>query len=195
MSHRVKEATHEALLESGSELIASEGFANVTLAQVAEAAGVSRQAVYLHFGSRTGLLTQVADYIWQKKGLPNPRQLVESAATAREALHLLVELRARACEVLDPYLYVPDGQSDPEGEVMQAYTKRQTERLEVFRITARRMKDEGVLQPGITVDAAAEMMWSVLSVPVWRSLVSMRGWSQRKFVREMEGLLTRALLS
>jgi AcrR family transcriptional regulator len=190
---RDKDATHGALLEAGAKLIAERGFAHVTLANIAEAAGVSRQSVYLHFGSRAGFLTEVADYIWQQVGLPNPFEMIESAPTAHAALRKVIELRALSGELLDPYLYVPDSQADPEGEVMLAYNQRQRARLEVFRAIAKRMKQEGVLRDGITVDVAADLMWSVLSVPVWRSLVSLRGWSRQKFVRHMERFLMKAL--
>ena len=48
--------THAALLRAARDLIEQDGFAALTMASVAERAGVSRRAVYLHFAGRTELL-------------------------------------------------------------------------------------------------------------------------------------------
>jgi AcrR family transcriptional regulator len=194
MSRRDRAATHEALLAAGRSLMARHGYAAVTLAQVAKAAGVSRQAVYLHFGSRANFLTEIADYIWRQAELPDPHELVRSAASAHEALHRLIELRARSSELLGPYHHIPTAADSSDAEVAEAYTRRQRARLAVFVAVAKRMKSEGVLRGGVSVNAAAELMWSVLSVPVWRYLADMQGWSHGVFVKRMDDFLTHALL-
>ncbi|HCT78525.1 MAG TPA: TetR family transcriptional regulator, partial [Micromonosporaceae bacterium] len=48
--------TREALLMATRELIEQDGFAGTTLAAIAERAGVSHRALYLHFSSRGELL-------------------------------------------------------------------------------------------------------------------------------------------
>lgn len=50
----------EALIERGGEIIERDGIAGLTLRAVAEAAGVSRQAPYHHFGDKDGLLAAIA---------------------------------------------------------------------------------------------------------------------------------------
>lgn len=195
MSSKQKQATRAAMLDAGLKLIARNGHAAVTLAAVAAAAGVSRQAVYLHFGSRAGFLNEAADHAWQKLGLPDPRVLVRDAASARAALRLLIELRARTAQELAPFQYVPGSDSAPDAALMEAYAQRQRQRLEVFVLIAKRAKAEGVLRSGVSVAAAAQLMWSVLSVPVWRSLVDLQGWSRRKFIRQMDDFLSHALFT
>lgn len=44
------------LLRAAREVVEQEGFPALTMAAVAERAGVSRRAVYLHFATRTDLL-------------------------------------------------------------------------------------------------------------------------------------------
>ncbi|GGK36617.1 TetR/AcrR family transcriptional regulator [Nocardia camponoti] len=48
--------TRATLIEVGTALFAKKGFAEVTTAQVCEAAGVTRGALYHHFGSMVGLM-------------------------------------------------------------------------------------------------------------------------------------------
>ena len=50
----------ETLIERGGEIIERDGIAGLTLRAVAEAAGVSRQAPYHHFGDKDGLLAAIA---------------------------------------------------------------------------------------------------------------------------------------
>lgn len=52
--------TAQAVLAAGTELLAARGFAEVSLDDVATAAGVTRGAVYHHYGSKAGLFGAVA---------------------------------------------------------------------------------------------------------------------------------------
>jgi AcrR family transcriptional regulator len=49
-----------ALFAAAVELVSGRGSANIPVTDLAEAAGVSRQLVYLHFGDRDGLLVAAA---------------------------------------------------------------------------------------------------------------------------------------
>ncbi|OLT11201.1 hypothetical protein BJF79_04785 [Actinomadura sp. CNU-125] len=51
------------MLKAARELIEQQGPAAATMAAVAERAGVSRRAVYLHFASRSDLLAALFDYL------------------------------------------------------------------------------------------------------------------------------------
>ena len=52
-------ATHAAILDAALEVLGRVGIAKLALEEVATEAGVSRQTVYRHFGSRDGLLSAV----------------------------------------------------------------------------------------------------------------------------------------
>lgn len=52
-------ATHEAILDATLAVLGRAGLAKLALEDVATEAGVSRQTVYRHFGSRDGLLSAV----------------------------------------------------------------------------------------------------------------------------------------
>lgn len=51
--------TAQEILRSGTELFAARGFAEVSLEDVAQVAGVTRGAVYHHYGSKAGLFRAV----------------------------------------------------------------------------------------------------------------------------------------
>ena len=56
-------STHDRILETTWHLMEKSQGQGVDIADIAKAAGVSRQAVYLHFKSRTELLIETTRYI------------------------------------------------------------------------------------------------------------------------------------
>src|SRR5215468_7773954 len=55
--------TRLALLAAALTLVEQEGVTAVTMASVAENAGVTRRAVYLHFSTRAELITALYEYV------------------------------------------------------------------------------------------------------------------------------------
>lgn len=68
--------TAQSVLDSATDLFASRGFADVSLADVAQAAGVTRGAVYHHYGNKQGLFRRVAAQL--------QRQIAEAVVEAAE---------------------------------------------------------------------------------------------------------------
>jgi hypothetical protein len=46
-----------------------------------------------------------------------------------------------------------------------------------------------VLRPGLAVDVAADLIWTMLSLRVWEDLVVGRGWSAERYRQEVGGAL------
>ena len=96
-------APRTAILDAAHELFAADGYHGVGLEKVAKQAGVSRQAVYLHFGSKGGLLLELARYEHERAGIAAlADRTVWSAPGAVAALDAWVALFvAFAPDVLD----------------------------------------------------------------------------------------------
>jgi AcrR family transcriptional regulator len=56
-------ATKSELIRTGRDLFAEHGYANVSAEQIVAAAGVTRGALYHHFGDKLGLFTAVFDEV------------------------------------------------------------------------------------------------------------------------------------
>ena len=56
------------MLDAAWQQVSERGTADVTIPQIASAAGVTRQLVYLHFGNRAGLLTAMARHRDESSG-------------------------------------------------------------------------------------------------------------------------------
>src|SRR3989442_1651611 len=94
MSSRKPKATRELILQAARRLLEGETGATAGLEQVAAAAGVSRQAVYLHFGSRTQLLLELVRYLADAYRMPERVQAIMAMESATAVLDGIVDLHA-----------------------------------------------------------------------------------------------------
>lgn len=62
------EATRSRLLEIASDLFTRDGYANTATEEIVQLAGVTRGALYHHFGSKEGLFAAVLHHLQQQVG-------------------------------------------------------------------------------------------------------------------------------
>jgi AcrR family transcriptional regulator len=134
------------------------------MAAVATRAGVSRQALYLHFADRTSLFLELSRVIDASLRTPARQRRVDEAPTARDALREAIALQAW----LKPRLRVVATaldvlrRSDPATDA--AWTEREHARLERCEQVVRRLQADGDLTPGWDIPSAARCLWAVTSV-------------------------------
>jgi AcrR family transcriptional regulator len=141
------------------------------MAQVAEKAGLSRQAVYLHFPGREALLAAL-----QARQPLAPD--IDTAPSARTALALLVAAQANADPGLAALNEMPDAAAA---------------RLVRCRAVALRFQAEGALAPQLSPDAAADLLWSLTGPRLWQELTAGRGWSADRYRTHVTYLATGAV--
>ena len=82
--------TRKRILEETRRLMEAQRGSEVPLEDIARAAWVSRQALYNHFGSRTGLLVETARYLDEILGLNERTQSIRNAQNGANMLRVLV---------------------------------------------------------------------------------------------------------
>lgn len=165
------------------------------MAEIAAAAGVSRQAVYLHFASRGGLLMALVK-------------------RADERFHIREDLE-KALEVKDPAArletwlrawFVFAGKIHPvardlvrlrasDADAAAAWEDRMGELQHWLRQLVASLKAEGALAPGWNVKDAADYLWTASSVPVWDLLVADCGWAKAKTAKRLTATISATLLA
>ena len=180
-----------ALLSAARAILEEDGFDSLTMAAVAERAGVSRRAVYLHFDSRAELLAELLLHLGQAEELGVSLQRVWDSPDSLSALdewarhlaraHPRIMLIARAVDQVR--------RADPDAAAMRAEIMRRW-RLGCGRLMAW-LDAEGKLAPPWTVDTAADMLWALMSWDVLEGLLVERGWSREQYAERM-ALLFRA---
>src|SRR5918994_4483540 len=89
------------ILEAARRLLEEHGYHGTGLEAVAASAGVSRQSIYLHFGSKAQLMLALVAHVDEEAGLAELAEAVDRAPSALAALGSFVELVA----TLTPRVY------------------------------------------------------------------------------------------
>jgi AcrR family transcriptional regulator len=187
--------TRTRILEAARELLEEHGYHGVGLEAVAAEAGVSRQSIYVHFGSKANLLLALVGHVDEQEGLGDLAEAVRRAPTAVEALDRFVDLVA----TLTPRVYrtaaVLDAARLDAPEAEAAWADRMASRRRRCGRIASRLAAEGRLAPGWSRDEAADLLWALTGLRVWEDLVIRRGWSSARFRRHLRRVLAQALVA
>ncbi|MFI5266712.1 MAG: TetR/AcrR family transcriptional regulator [Chloroflexota bacterium] len=184
--------TRSALLVAARALLEERGFGALTLGAVAERAGVSRRAVYLHFASPSALIGALFDHVAESEGLQASLRRVREAPDAMTALDEWARheatYHARILEVARALEHV--GRDDPDAAV---WRRRIADyQLLDCRMLAQRLKDEGRLAPSWTVATATDVLWALISTEVLERLLVDRRWSPERYAKLYAQLLRSA---
>jgi AcrR family transcriptional regulator len=143
---------------------AADARADCTMGEVAAKAGLSRQAVYLHFPNRAALLAALSERL-AGAAARSPAD----APSARATLTALVAWLADDYPEVWP-LVRKLGENPGDAS-----------RLIACRKLAERFRAEGALSPHLSPAAAADLLWTLTSLAVWAELVAGRGWDVSRY--------------
>jgi AcrR family transcriptional regulator len=146
------------------------------MAEVAAGAGVSRQAVYLHFPDRAALLTTLRAGL----DLPDGPEIVEQAPSSRAALTSVLTRLAETYARIWPVLRA-SGDTNTQG------------RMPLCQALVARFRVEGALAPHLSPATAADILFSLTSPALWHELVQTRGWDATRYRTHMAYLAVGAL--
>jgi AcrR family transcriptional regulator len=186
--------TRERILLATWKLMEQSRGQGVRLEDVAREAQVSRQAVYLHFHSRTDLLIASARYLDERLELPRRIQQACEAGNGVLGIEAYVAFWAA---------YLPEiyglGKAllvarETDDAAAAAWADRMQALYEGCKSVVQMLASQGTLDPAWTIETAADFFWATLSVPTWEDLTRERGWSQEQYRERMEWVIKRALL-
>jgi AcrR family transcriptional regulator len=182
---RILGAAWEAVVERGARL---------TLADVAARAAVSRQAVYLHFGDRTGLLVALVQHVDERLDLEASLAGVHAAVDGAALLQSAMELNTTFWRQVLPIAQVLEAAQHDDDALGAAWRDRMRFRQSTFRAMVEALADRGELAGDWTLDDAAATLYALAHFDTWRELVVELGWSDARYVESMTRLLRGALL-
>ena len=164
------------------------------MSDVAEAAGVSRQAVYLHFASRAELMVATVRYGDRMLGLEERRRRFRAARGGVELLEAYVEFWGNYIPEIYGVARALLEARETDEAAAAAWDDRMGAVRESCRITIEALHRDGMLAPGWSRDEAVDLLWTMLSIRNWEHLTNDCGWSQGQYVARMQELLKRALV-
>ena len=157
------EETRRRILDAVADRLRSAPTEPINLEQIAQTARVSRSTIYLVFGSRAGLFDAFVEDLWARTGLPALTKAV-SAPDVREHLRagLAAASRMYAAD-RDIYRVLYSMAQVDRAAVGTAVARMDTERTGGMAHLARRLAEDGLLRPDLTVRAAADILWVICS--------------------------------
>lgn len=186
--------TEIKILESTIELMQASRGRGVGIDEIARAAGISRQAVYLHFRSRADLLIAAVRYIDEQNQLDQRLLGFRQASGGIKTLLAYVDFWGNYI----PVIYGPAKALLQARETDQAAAAAWDDRMAALREGCLCVVDclqrENLLAKGWEREKAIDMMFSVLSVGVWENLTLDRGWSQEQYIELMKQMLLSAFV-
>lgn len=181
----IPEETRIGILDAAWALMAETGRLDVGQGEIAARAGVSRQTVYLAFGSRAGLLLAMLRNR-DARSAEVPRLWEIAGGSGAEPEDFLAYLEAWMDYL--PKIYPVGIQLDVaalhDKDAAAAWDDRMKNTLlRGMKAILARIEKSGRIAPGWTAGTAAEMAWSLVHPASWRLLVVECGWSAENFRR------------
>ena len=189
------EETRRRILGTVYEALQARPTGSLSLDDIARRARVARSTIYLVFGSRAGLFQAFAEDLWARSGFP---RLTEAVANpdAREHLRggMAAGTRMYAAE-RDVYrVLFSMAQLEPDS-VGGAIQIMEQERRVGMEHLARRLAEDGLLRPDVTVDDATEVLWVLCSFDSFDLLRTGRELSVDRCIEVLVTTAERALLA
>jgi AcrR family transcriptional regulator len=188
--------TRTQILEAARAMFEELGYYGAGLGAVAKKAGVSRQAIYLHFQSKADLLTALHMHIFATEVVPVlERHPITGETTGLDVLDATIavdaEVAARVWRVHEALTMA----RRQHPEVEETLRPRENERYGDLLSLGRRLERDGALPPDVPVGLFADMLWGLLNIGTYKNLVIERSWSldqYRRWVRDTIRLQIRA---
>lgn len=187
--------TRSRILEAAWKLLEDGAGSEVRMSDIAKKAGISRQAVYLHFPKRADLLIAVTRYIDEANEIDVRLAASRGAATGIERLDAYIEAWGN---------YIPEiygvgkalmAMQETDSEARMAWEGRMLAVREGCEAAVGALARDRALSPEIGEEKATDLLWTLLSVRNWEQLTLECGWPQDDYIGEMKRTARKALLA
>lgn len=186
--------TREKILAATVRMLEEHGGRGVRMGDIAKESGVSRQAVYLHFASRTELLVAATRYLDEKLDADGRLAPSRAAPSGIERLSLYIECWGNYI----PEIYGVGKALMLARETDEAAAAAWDDRMAAMRDGCQAAIDalyaDDDLAEGWTRQKATDTLWTLLLVPNWEALTIECGWSRKEYIRWIKNLAQRSFV-
>jgi AcrR family transcriptional regulator len=193
--------TRVQILEAARSLFLERGFADATIAAIAERAGVAPESVYSIYRTKARLLDAVVraairrndepedplDRTWVKRLLGRPNLSARIIGYARHT--------AQTIELTSPLYAIIASAGTGDDELDELQRSLLDMRFSGQREIMAALVQGESLRPGLTPERAADTFSALASPELHHLLTTRRGWSQQRYARWLEATIHAALLS
>jgi AcrR family transcriptional regulator len=192
------ERTRMHVLATARRLFLGGDYASTTVAVVAAEAGVSVETIYKSFGGKPGLVRAIREQALRGVGAePAERRSDELQTTQSDPRAIIREWAALTMEVspqVAPVLLLVRDAAVGDPEMAQLRAELDDARLERMRHNAATLAEGGHLRAGLSLEHAAQVLWTYSSPELYELLVTTRGWNLQQYADFIAQAMIGALL-
>lgn len=189
-----KNPTRVRILNAAWSLLEAGGGQEVRMSDIAKAAKVSRQAVYLHFPNRAELLIATTRHLDTVHNVD--AMLAESRAAATGDARLTAWIAAWGNYI--PKIYgvakALMAMQATDEEARAAWNDRMQAVRDGCAAAVAALSRDGCLTPEMSEQEATDLLWALLSVRTWEILRHDCAWSQARYIAHVTRVAQRALV-
>ena len=178
--------TQTRILDATVRMLEEHGGRGVRMGDIAKTAGISRQAVYLHFASRTELLVAATRYLDEILDVDSRLAPSRAATSGIERLSLYIECWGHYIPEIYGVAKALLLAQDTDEAAAAAWSDRMLAMRDGCRAAIDALHSDGTLASGWTPKIATDALWTMLLVPNWENLTVECGWSTQEYVRWMQ---------
>lgn len=173
--------TRARIVDAATTLFCEQGYLNTTMAAIAAVADVAVQTLYLAFGSKVAILTAAHDTAVvgddEQTALLDREWATDvgDELDGPQALRIVVANTLAVVDRLGP-LYDVIQTAAADAEVGELLTRAKNQRLATMRALAAELATKNGFAPSLSVDEAADVLYTVVSNELRRILVIERHW-------------------
>ncbi len=186
--------TRTRILDATVQMLEKHGGRGVRMGDIAKAAGISRQAVYLHFASRTELLVAATRYLDEILDVDSRLAASRAATSGVERLALYIECWGHYIPEIYGVAKALLLAQDTDAAAAAAWRGRMLAMRDGCRAAIDALHSDGTLAPEWTPKRATDTLWTLLLVPNWENLTDECGWSTQQYVRWMKTVAERTFV-
>jgi AcrR family transcriptional regulator len=194
--------TRADILAAARDAFVERGYAAATVASIAKAAGVVVETVYRSFDGKAGLFravveAAVAGGAARAERAPDDRPAIRAVmeqTDPREQLRRYARTQPGIHERLGPLLRVAAAAAASDAELAGVWRELEDFRRAGMGRFAGLLAERGALRADLSVEEAADLLWTLASHQVHELLVVQRGWSPDRYADWLAEALARELL-
>ncbi|NIY75040.1 TetR/AcrR family transcriptional regulator [Thalassospira sp. HF15] len=187
--------TRTRILNAAWELLEAHQGKEVRMSDIAKAAGISRQAVYLHFPTRAELLVATTRHVDEVKDVDARLRASRTANTGVERLAAFVEAWGNYIPEIHGVARALIAMQDSDDAAKLAWADRMRGLRQGFEAAIRALEGDGDLSADYSATEATDLLSSLLSVQTWEQLTQTCGWSQRQFVDHAKAMAVKLFVA
>ena len=165
------------------------------MTDIAKEAGISRQAVYLHFPTRAELLIATTRYLDEIKNVEKRLTPSRNATGGIERLDAFIEAWGNYIPEIYGIAKALFAMQDSDEAAKLAWADRMQAVRHGCAAVVQALNRDGVLSRDHTPKQATDILWTMLSVRNWEQLTIECGWSQKRYVVTTKQLAQRSLVA